>query len=284
MILLSRAIAEQRRAAEVGIILISKNQKPWIDGAENRVEMEIQNQLTALMALYDTPGLTYDSGVLYDDAAAPTTRGTKMAKVKLDFRNLPDSEIIQQCTNIKTAMTGNETFATPTPTLTVFGTLITTAQTKLTTSDNAQTASKQATADKDAAIAALLAGVSQLATYVDLTAAGDESKIMSAGMNVRAQRTPSAPPGQVANLSITAGDNAGEVDMHWDPAQGAKSYEVHMSADPITTSSWNSKPSVTKSKTTVTDLASGTRVWGRVRAVNSAGQGAWSSPISKVVQ
>ncbi len=281
--LIFKAISERRGAAKAGIILTLKSQKLWIDALEKFVEMKAQNQLRALMAFYDTPGLTYDSGVLYDDAIAPTTKGKKMAKVKLDFRNLPDSEVIQQCTNIKTAMTGNATFTTPTPTLTAFGTLITTAQTKLTASDNAQVASKQATSDKDSAIAALLAAASQLATYVDLTAAGDETKIMSAGMNVRAQRTPSATPSQVANLSVTAGDNAGELDLHWDPAQGAKSYEVHMSPDPVTSSSWNSKPSVTKSKTTVTDMSSGTRAWARVRAVNSAGQGAWSSPISKVV-
>lgn len=235
------------------------------------------------MAFYDTPGLTYDSGVLYDDVIAPTTKGKKMAKVKLDFRNLPDSEIIQQCTNIKTALTGNATFATPTPTLTAFGTLLTTAQAKLTVSDNAQVASKQATSDKDAAIAALLAAASQLATYVDLTAAGDETKIMSAGMNVRAQRTPSATPSQVANLSVTAGDSSGELDLQWDPASSAKSYEVHVSPDPVTNASWNSQPSVTKSKTVVNGMASGTRVWTRVRAINSAGQGAWSSPISKIV-
>ncbi len=134
-----------------------------------------------------------------------------------------------------------------------------------------------------AAIAALLAAASQLATYVDLTAAGDESKIMSAGMDTRAQRTPSATPNQVANLSVTGGDNAGELDLHWDPASSAKSYEVHMSPDPVTNSSWSSQPSVTKSKTVVNGMASGTRAWARVRAINSAGQGAWSSPISKVV-
>jgi hypothetical protein len=167
--------------------------------------------------------------------------------------------------------------------MTAFGTLITAAQAKLTTSDNAQTASKQATSDKDAAIAALLAAVSQLATYVDLTAAGDESKIMSAGMNVRSQRSPQATPDQVANVSVTAGDSAGELDLQWDPSQNAKSYEVHVSPDPVTNASWNSQPSVTKSKTVVSGMASGTRVWSRVRAINSAGQGAWSSPISKVV-
>ncbi len=106
------------------------------------------------MAFYDTPGLTYDSGVLYDDVIAPTTKGKKMAKVKLNLSRLSDGEIIQKCSDIKTALTGNATFATPTPTLTAFGTLITTAQAKLTTSDNAQTASKQATSDRCKALCA----------------------------------------------------------------------------------------------------------------------------------
>ena len=235
------------------------------------------------MAFYDTSGLTYDSGVLYDDVIAPTKKGTKMAKVKLNFRGMSDSQVVQRCSDIKTALTNNANFTTPTPTMTAFAALITTAQTKLTTSDNAQVASKQATSDKDAAIAALLAATSQLATYVDLTAAGDESKIMSAGMDVRSQRSPQATPDQVANVSVTAGDSSGELDLQWDPSQNAKSYEVHVSPDPVTNASWNSQPSVTKSKTVVNGMASGTRVWTRVRAVNSAGQGAWSSPISKIV-
>jgi hypothetical protein len=34
------------------------------------------------MANYDSPGVTYDSGILYDDASPPPTTGKKrMAKV-----------------------------------------------------------------------------------------------------------------------------------------------------------------------------------------------------------
>jgi hypothetical protein len=235
------------------------------------------------MAFYDTPGLTYDSGVLYDEVPAPTTKGTRMAKVKLNLNGLPDTQVVQRCNDIKTALTGNASFATPIPTTTAFGALITAAQAKLTTADNAQTASKQATSDKDGAIAALLAAASQLATYVDLTANGDENKILSAGMDIRAQRQPTALPTPVANLSITAGDNTGEVDLHWDPAQNARSYEIHTSADPVSDASWKSQPTVTKSKTMISAMPSGTRIWARVRAVNAAGQGGWSSNISKVV-
>jgi hypothetical protein len=206
-----------------------------------------------------------------------------MAKVKLNLNGLPDALIIQQCTNIKTAMTGNATFATPIPTLTAFGTFITTAQNKLTAADNAQTLAKQATGDKDTAIAALLAAASQLATYVDLTANGDQSKILSAGMDVRAARSPSTTPAQVMNLSLTAGDSSGELDLHWDPVPGSKSYEIQTSPDPVTSSSWVSQPSVTKSKTAIFGLTSGAKMWARVRAVNPAGQGPWSDPATKIV-
>jgi len=80
------------------------------------------------MAEYDsTPAAMFDSGVLYDDFPVPQPRRNKMAQITMNFKGLSDLAIIQQCLNIKTAMTGNATFATPTPTLIAFGTLITTA-------------------------------------------------------------------------------------------------------------------------------------------------------------
>lgn len=235
------------------------------------------------MADYDS-GVTYDSGVLYDATSpSPTTGKKRMSKVKLNTSKLSDTETIQLCTNIKTAMTGNATFATPTPTLTAFGTLITTAQTALTTSENAQVAAKAATATKDNAMTALRTSASQLANYVNLTAAGDEPKILSAGMSVAATASPVGIPAQVANLSITSGDNNGELDLQWDPTPGAKSYEVQLSPDPMTSTSFVAQPSVTKSKSALTGLTSGSKMWARVRAVASAGQGAWSDPAVKIV-
>jgi len=249
-----------------------------VPGGENQT---VNNRL--VMANYDAPALMYDSGVLYDEANPPQSVKKRMAKTKLNLKGLSDVQVIQQCTNIKTAMTGNANFATPTPSLTAFGTLITTAQTDLTASDNAATASKQATATKDTAIAALLAAAAQLATYVELTANGDETKIMSAGMQVRASSSAATTPNQVMNLSITSGDSAGELDLQWDPIPGAKSYEVQLSPDPVTATSWSGQPSPTKSKTAIFGLTSGARMWARVRAVNPAGQGAWSDVATKIV-
>jgi len=206
-----------------------------------------------------------------------------MAKVKLNLRGLPDAQVIQQATNIKTALTGNATFTTPTPTLVALGTLISTAATKLTTAENAQTTAKLATADKDVALDALRAGLVQLANYVDLTANGDEVKILSAGMQVRAAAAPVGVPAQPASLALTGGDAEGELDAQWDGVNGAKSYELQLSPDPITGSSWVAHGAVTKSKAALTGLASGARMWARVRAVGAAGPGAWSDPAVKTV-
>ena len=63
------------------------------------------------MPNYDTPGLAYDSGVFYDDLApAPSTNKKKMAKVKFSLKDVPDAGVIQECTNLKTALTGNANF------------------------------------------------------------------------------------------------------------------------------------------------------------------------------
>ena len=102
-------------------------------------------------------------------------------------------------------------------------------------------------------------------------------------MQVRAAASAATTPDQVMNLAITSGDSAGELDLQWDPIPGTKSYEIQTSPDPMTAASWTGQPPVTKSKTAIFGLTSGARVWVRLRAVNAAGQGAWSDPATKIV-
>ena len=237
-----------------------------------------------VMPNYDTPGLSYDSGAFYDDVAPlPSTFNKKMAKVTFSLKAVPDPGVIQECTNLKTALTGNANFPTLPVSLATFGTKITSAQAKLTASDNAAALSKQATADKDTEIAALIAMAMQLVGYVDLTANGDESKILSAGLSVRSARVPQSVPVQVQNLALTTGDNTGEIDAQWDGISNAKSFEVQTSPDPFTDASWRTADTVTNSKVALTGLTSGAKIWVRVRDVNSKGKGPWSDPSVKVV-
>ena len=235
------------------------------------------------MANYDTPGLTYDSGVFYDDLLMPLTPRKPMAKVKLNLDRLSDGQLILKAKDIKTKLTGNANFPTTTPTLANYGTLITSAEAGLSASDAANATAKQMTTEKNTVIDALRRGTAQLGTFVEAASGGDPAKIQSAGMDVKATSTPIGTPGQVQDFALSAGDHDGELDAQWSPVNGAKSYELETSPDPVTLTSWGNKQSTTKSKLTITGLTSGTRAWSRVRAIGAAGPGNWSDPATKIV-
>jgi hypothetical protein len=235
------------------------------------------------MANYDAPALFYDSGVLYDETAPPQIQKGRMAKVKLNLASLDDQQLLLLANAIVTAMTGNASFTTPVPPLATLTTQITAGQTAVDASNAANQTAKQRTTEKNTALDAIRATLTGLAGYVQAASGGDEAKIQSAGMSVRAGKTPAGLPGTVMNLALSTGDNAGEVDAQWDFVAGAKTYEVQVSPDPVTPTSWTSQPLVTKSKAVILNLTSGARVWIRVRATNSAGTGAWSDPATKIV-
>ena len=240
------------------------------------------------MANYDSPGLTYDSGVLYDDLVPPQPiRRMAKIKVKLDLRSKSDSDLLTFAQAHVAAIASNANFTTPLPATTAFATTLTAYQTALGNFNTAQAAAKQATQVKDTARLALESALTQRGNYVELTAATAPDPVAvveSAGFSTRSAASASQLPDTVGNLSITAGDNAGELDLQWDPAQGAKAYEVHVSPDPVTDSTWKAQQSVTKSKTIVSGQSSGTKVWARVRAIGSGGTGAWSNVAAKIVR
>jgi len=239
------------------------------------------------MANYDSPGLTYDSGVLYDDIVLPQpTRRMSKIKVKLDLKSKSDSDLLTFAQAHVATTTGNANFTTLLPAATAFATTLTAYQTALGNFNTAQTAARTATTTKDTARLALESALTQRGNYVELTAANaadPTAVIESAGFSVRAAAAASQVPDVVQNLSASAGDSAGELDFHWDPASGASSYEVHVSPDPVTTTSWAPQKGVTKSKATVSGLTSGTKVWARVRAIGPGGTGAWSDIATKTV-
>ena len=71
--------------------------------------------------------------------------------------------------------------------------------------------------------------------------------------------------------------------MHWDRNSNANAYEVQTSVDPITGTSFATVTTVTKSKALLTGLTSGAKIWVRVRAIGTAGNGGWSDPAGTFV-
>jgi hypothetical protein len=235
------------------------------------------------MANYDTS--FYDSGEFYDAMPAPAAERYPMSKVKLNLKELTPDELVSFANQIVTAMTGNANFTTPNPTLASITTLKNTAATKVAAQKAAVQAALQATNDRDAALLALSDALVNLASYVQNTSGGNGVVIQSAGMSVKALAVPIGPLGQVQNLTITAGDDEGELDLAWDPIRGAKSYQVQTSPDPITPTSWKDVAPAGKSKKSLSGLESGERTWVRVRAIapKEENNGAWSDPAVKTV-
>ncbi|MEI9961449.1 MAG: fibronectin type III domain-containing protein [Limisphaerales bacterium] len=144
---------------------------------------------------------------------------------------------------------------------------------------------KAAMADRDAAETDFDAGTTQLALYVENTSGGDAVKIASAGMSIKAAPTPVGPLEQVQNLSITASDEEGGLDLQWEPVRGAKNYEIQTSTDPNVPANWRLVDTSSSSKVSLEDLTSGQKIWARVRAKapKKVNDGAWSDPATKIV-
>jgi len=122
--------------------------------------------------------------------------------------------------------------------------------------------------------------VTRVGLYVENTSEGDEAKIESAGMDVKAAGGSSGPPDVPHALSAIAGDMEGEIDLQWEPVTKAKSYIIQQSNDPPGT--WSQAGVITKSKYSVLNLTSGDKYWFRVAAVGTAGQSGWSDPATRI--
>ncbi|MCB1278577.1 MAG: fibronectin type III domain-containing protein [Prosthecobacter sp.] len=235
------------------------------------------------MPRFDQPGLRFDSaGLFYDAAPVPSaTPRRKMAKPKLDLKSKTDSELLGYAQAHITAMTGNANFPTPDPDAAAFAASVAAFDTALTTSDTAQQTAREKVALKDAERASLEQALAQRGNYVENASGGDEAKILSSGFSVRSPATPPAIPPVPADLGITMGDHAGEIDLHWTPSKGAKSYIIEC-APYNTPRVWQQVKITTRSSFTVTGLTPGATYVFRVKAIGSAGESDWSDEAVKM--
>jgi len=206
-----------------------------------------------------------------------------MTKVKLNLDRLNAADTVSLANAIKTAMTGNANFATPVPTLASVGTLITNLQTAISNKASSIALDKQRTIEQSVAVGALGDALTQLSAYAIATVNGDAAKLASAGFPIASGNQGSSPMPQVHNLSATTGDNDGEIDLHWDKIKNAHGYEIQRCDDPPVDANYANSVMCTETKRALTGLASGTKMWFRVRAIGGAGPGPWSDPATKMV-
>ncbi len=140
--------------------------------------------------------------------------------------------------------------------------------------------SENATVQANNAISSLKSLLTLIGAYVANESGGDGDKITSAGMDTRSEAAPKPVPAKVTDVSLTQGDDEGEVDVHWHPqTKIVSTYSIRYTYGNIDTPSWqNAGESPTKSKYTLTGLTKGQQVWIEVAGNNAQGKGGWSDP------
>lgn len=156
--------------------------------------------------------------------------------------------------------------------------------------DLARAASEAATAEQHKADEKFDEAFTELGRGVDDVAKGDKAIIDQAAMDsfFPGKAAPIGDLPKVENLSLTAGDVQGEADGHFDPLKGAESYFVQTANE--NPDNWqpavlkeSAHGLITASKFTIIGLETGSKVWARVLAHGTAGDGPFSDPATVTV-
>ena len=123
----------------------------------------------------------------------------------------------------------------------------------------------------------------QLAAFTQAATGGDEVAILSSGFDVRRANSPKPPVGAPGGLTVSTNGAPGVSKVRWYGVDGAVSYLVECSPEPITEKSWVQVDAPTKTNCEVSGAEPGKVCWFRVAAVSSDGKGPWTLPVQRPV-
>ena len=147
----------------------------------------------------------------------------------------------------------------------------------------AQQASLSAFQAQNASVKSFDTVVSDISKIVNATLK-DPDELLTTGLPLKDEGGPVGELPAPEDFSVTYGDAAGQLDTQWDGVDGAVSYLVQINfTDLENEDSWTEAGTPTQSKYTIENLTSGDRVYTRVIAVGTAGQGDPCSYVSKIV-
>jgi hypothetical protein len=196
-----------------------------------------------------------------------------MSTVKLGISGMKIPNKIQRCRNINTAMVGNPNFITPNPGLDVVTKAINALEDAYEAASDGGKALKAFVKLQDKALNAVM---KQLQAYIQEISGGDQTIILSSGMDVVSPRTPTKELGAVVNVKVVPAKLTGTTKNSWKPLTGSVFYSLQTSADGNT--NWTDAGTCTRVSIILEGFVSGSKVWARVAGNNAKGQGPWSSP------
>lgn len=234
------------------------------------------------MARFDA-GLRFDSGVRLD-SGDPTNRRTKMIEIRKSWTKLPIGERVVFMGNVIANQEKTpKILAHDDPKLADFKAKYLLAKAKDDQVTELETALKAARMARTATVDDALAAMAPNASFVEATAE-TEAQVVEIGFEpAKTTPAPSQPMTQVTELTVTPGDNDGELDWTLHPLPGANGYEGRTTTDPNDATKWKMHQVAPRSSGTLTGLPSGVRHYAQFRALGPLGPGPWSDLAWRMV-
>lgn len=206
-----------------------------------------------------------------------------MSRFRLELSRLkPADKLVLGATHIA-AMTGNANYpqATRVPT----DAQVQTAQDDLATAqadvDNAEIAWRQKIQLRDQKVDTWDTVITARANNCEAVTPNDLAALASTGFPLRSSNAPIGALPAPGDLRADATDNAGVIELRCNTVKGASSYEWECKVHDNGSAPWEAIKTSTTSKILVPGLTPGTLYAFRVRAIGSAGPGAWSDEASE---
>ncbi len=198
-----------------------------------------------------------------------------IAILKLSRKSVTD--IIEKIRMIIGTMTGNANFPTPFPKLDDIGKDVDDLELKYQDAINGGKLKKQLV---ETALLVVLNDAKALLAYIQSASMGKEDIILSAGVDVKAPRTPIGILPFPTNFRAVFGKHTGEIQLRWKGVKGRVAYPLQINDTPGDDSKWVDLAMPTKQGYLVVNLVSMKTYSFRVATKSTKGTGQWSASIS----
>ncbi|HLT87964.1 MAG TPA: fibronectin type III domain-containing protein, partial [Sphingobacterium sp.] len=207
----------------------------------------------------------------------------RKATVYIAYEKWDDYSLSTLAGRTLAAMTDNENFPEPRPSIEAYEGLVNDYREKHQIASNG--GSRMEREAKDNAKAAVAQAMKELAFYVNTIANGNREVLASSGFELVSQRQASTIPGIPANVRLLDGRISGEMRLMFSSMRSAWEYEYCYATrvDESGIPEWDEIFRTTNSRLNYLDgFTPGERVYARVRARNNKGAGDWSEPVSLI--
>ena len=205
---------------------------------------------------------------------------TTTYKVIDNYARYRDGELANLSNRVLDRMTNNTTYPSPTPTLAMIQQALQDYQAVFNKAPGGDLSIKSEKNDKRLVLENQL---SQLAGYVNTTANGDKTKLLTSGFPLVRKKANTQKLGSVDKLTVNI-DTPTQAVTRIKKVIGAKSYVHQYTTDAVSNDAkWTGK-TTTENSCTITNLQTGVKYMFRVIAVGPNDQEAYSPVMSRIIQ